>query len=66
MFVLFSIESGIGLRLFRQLNLFRILVCSRDGSVGWVLNEIDKSDTRSLLKNMQVNTFQHNHWYNDR
>lgn len=33
-----------GLRLFRHFDPFRILVCSGDGSVGWVLSEIDKLD----------------------
>ncbi|XP_020297284.1 diacylglycerol kinase eta isoform X2 [Pseudomyrmex gracilis] len=33
---------GPGLRLFRHFNPFRILVCSGDGSVGWVLSEIDR------------------------
>ncbi|KAG8234664.1 hypothetical protein J437_LFUL006553, partial [Ladona fulva] len=32
---------GLGLRLFRHFDPFRILVCSGDGSVGWVLSEID-------------------------
>jgi hypothetical protein len=30
------------LRLFKCFNPFRILICSGDGSVGWVLSEIDK------------------------
>lgn len=29
------------LRLFRHFDPFRILICSGDGSVGWVLSEID-------------------------
>ncbi|MPC33939.1 Diacylglycerol kinase eta [Portunus trituberculatus] len=32
----------LGLRLFKCFNPFRILICSGDGSVGWVLSEIDK------------------------
>ncbi|XP_032664900.1 LOW QUALITY PROTEIN: diacylglycerol kinase eta [Odontomachus brunneus] len=31
-----------GLKLFRHFDPFRILVCSGDGSVGWVLSEIDR------------------------
>ncbi|XP_045028801.1 diacylglycerol kinase delta isoform X4 [Daphnia magna] len=33
---------GLGLRLFRHFDPFRILICSGDGSIGWVLSEIDK------------------------
>ncbi|XP_054724855.1 diacylglycerol kinase eta-like [Uloborus diversus] len=33
---------GLGLRMFRTFNPFRILVCGGDGSVSWVLTEIDK------------------------
>ncbi|XP_036401222.1 diacylglycerol kinase eta-like isoform X1 [Megalops cyprinoides] len=32
----------LGLRLFQKFDTFRILVCGGDGSVGWVLSEIDK------------------------
>lgn len=32
---------GLGLRMFRTFNPFRILVCGGDGSVSWVLTEID-------------------------
>ncbi|ESO01875.1 hypothetical protein HELRODRAFT_128981, partial [Helobdella robusta] len=31
-----------GLRLFQNFQTFRVLVCGGDGSMGWVLNEIDK------------------------
>ncbi|KPJ14853.1 Diacylglycerol kinase eta [Papilio machaon] len=34
----------LGLRLFRHFAPLRALVCSGDGSVGWVLQEIDKLD----------------------
>ncbi|XP_048481979.1 diacylglycerol kinase eta [Plutella xylostella] len=34
----------LGLRLFRHFAPLRCLVCSGDGSVGWVLQEIDKLD----------------------
>ncbi|KAB0396542.1 hypothetical protein E2I00_006750, partial [Balaenoptera physalus] len=34
-------ETGGSLRLFQKFDTFRILVCGGDGSVGWVLSEID-------------------------
>ncbi|OXB79812.1 UNVERIFIED_CONTAM: hypothetical protein H355_000974, partial [Colinus virginianus] len=37
-----SIDSDGTLRLFQKFDNFRILVCGGDGSVGWVLSEIDK------------------------
>ncbi|XP_055374995.1 diacylglycerol kinase eta isoform X2 [Condylostylus longicornis] len=43
-FDLISTGPSLGLRLFRHFELFRILVCSGDGSVGWVLSEIDRFD----------------------
>ena len=33
-----------GLQLFRHFEPFRILVCGGDGSVGWVMAEIDRLD----------------------
>ncbi|XP_065091396.1 diacylglycerol kinase eta [Ochlerotatus camptorhynchus] len=41
-FDLISTGPGLGLRLFRHFDPFRILICSGDGSVGWVLSEIDQ------------------------
>lgn len=41
-FDLISSGPGLGLRLFRHFDPFRILVCSGDGSVGWVVSEIDR------------------------
>ncbi|XP_076269498.1 diacylglycerol kinase eta isoform X2 [Rhynchophorus ferrugineus] len=43
-FDLISTGPRLGLKLFRHFDPFRILVCSGDGSVGWVLSEIDKLD----------------------
>jgi diacylglycerol kinase (ATP) len=33
---------GLGLTLFKHFEPFRILVCGGDGSVGWVMQEIDR------------------------
>uniref|UniRef100_A0A3B4BJH1 Diacylglycerol kinase n=1 Tax=Periophthalmus magnuspinnatus TaxID=409849 RepID=A0A3B4BJH1_9GOBI len=41
----FDLMNGgpeLGLRLFQRFVTFRILVCGGDGSVGWVLSELDK------------------------
>ncbi|XP_003790393.1 diacylglycerol kinase eta isoform X1 [Otolemur garnettii] len=50
----FDLTNGgphLGLRLFQEFDNFRILVCGGDGSVGWVLSEIDKLN---LNKRCQV------------
>ncbi|XP_068038343.1 diacylglycerol kinase eta isoform X2 [Anomalospiza imberbis] len=50
----FDLMNGgphLGLRLFQKFDNFRILVCGGDGSVGWVLSEIDKL---SLHKQCQL------------
>ncbi|XP_023392140.1 diacylglycerol kinase eta isoform X3 [Pteropus vampyrus] len=50
----FDLMNGgpyLGLRLFQKFDNFRILVCGGDGSVGWVLSEIDKLN---LNKQCQV------------
>lgn len=31
----------LSLKLFEKFDCFRVLVCGGDGSVGWVLKEID-------------------------
>ncbi|XP_064615103.1 LOW QUALITY PROTEIN: diacylglycerol kinase delta-like [Liolophura sinensis] len=51
---IFDLMNGgphAGLRLFQKFDPFRILVCGGDGSIGWVLSEIDKLD---LHKQCQV------------
>ncbi|XP_039441387.1 diacylglycerol kinase eta isoform X1 [Culex pipiens pallens] len=50
-FDLISTGPGLGLRLFRHFDPFRILICSGDGSVGWVLSEIDQL---SMQKQCQI------------
>uniref|UniRef100_A0A6Q2X083 Diacylglycerol kinase n=1 Tax=Esox lucius TaxID=8010 RepID=A0A6Q2X083_ESOLU len=50
----FDLMNGgphLGLRLFQKFDTFRILVCGGDGSVGWVLSEID---TLTLHKQCQL------------
>uniref|UniRef100_UPI00358F5A21 diacylglycerol kinase delta isoform X2 n=3 Tax=Myxine glutinosa TaxID=7769 RepID=UPI00358F5A21 len=50
----FDLMNGgphLGLRLFQKFHTFRILVCGGDGSVGWVLSEIDQL---SLHKQCQM------------
>eukprot|EP00061_Rhincodon_typus_P018877 g48242.t1 len=50
----FDLMNGgphLGLRLFQKFDTFRILVCGGDGSVGWVLSEID---SLNLHKQMGV------------
>lgn len=37
----FFLSPLCSLRLFQKFDTFRILVCGGDGSVGWVLSEID-------------------------
>lgn len=51
-FDLVSAGPGLGLRLFRHFEPFRILVCSGDGSVGWVLSEIDRMDLIVSIKTL--------------
>lgn len=36
-----------GLKLFQNFDHFRILVCGGDGSVGWVMNEVDQQNLSS-------------------
>lgn len=41
-YLFYIMERPNRLRLFRHFDPFRILICSGDGSIGWVLSEIDK------------------------
>ncbi|CAF0782721.1 unnamed protein product [Brachionus calyciflorus] len=53
-FQVFDLINGgpiLGLRLFQSFDCFRVLVCGGDGSVGWVLKEIDNLD---LHKQCQI------------
>ena len=38
------------LRLFQKFVMFRILVCGGDGSVGWVLSELDKLNLHKQVR----------------
>ncbi|XP_014254872.1 diacylglycerol kinase eta isoform X4 [Cimex lectularius] len=50
-FDLMASGPQLGLQLFKRFDPFRVLVCSGDGSVGWVLSEIDKLN---ITKQCQV------------
>lgn len=50
------------LRLFQKFETFRILVCGGDGSVGWVLSELDKL---SLHKQVRITRIKFLH-FNER
>ena len=47
-----SFDSFLRLRLFQKFDQFRILVCGGDGSIGWVLSEIDKLDLHRQVRVM--------------
>lgn len=40
----------LSLRLFQKFVTFRILVCGGDGSVGWVLSELDKLNLHKQVR----------------
>ncbi|XP_015258692.1 PREDICTED: diacylglycerol kinase delta isoform X1 [Cyprinodon variegatus] len=53
----FDLMNGgphLGLRLFQKFDTFRILVCGGDGSVGWVLSEIDALTLHKQVPNCQL------------
>ena len=66
-----SLMLCVRLRLFQNFESFRVLVCGGDGSVGWVLTEIDKLDLHKqvlFLLPQQLSAFSHlltvvNHWH---
>ena len=37
--------------MFQKFDCFRVLVCGGDGSVGWVLKEIDSLNLHKQVKN---------------
>jgi len=39
-----------GLKMFQKFETIRVLICSGDGSVGWVLNEVDKCGLSSRMR----------------
>lgn len=53
----FDLMNGgphLGLRLFQKFDTFRILVCGGDGSVGWVLSEIDSLNLHKQVLHIGV------------
>ena len=38
------------LKLFQNFDHFRILVCGGDGSVGWVMNEVDNQNLSNQVR----------------
>ncbi|XP_022246674.1 LOW QUALITY PROTEIN: diacylglycerol kinase eta-like [Limulus polyphemus] len=49
-FDLMNIGPGLGLRMFQSFHTFRVLVCGGDGSVSWVMTEIDKLNLHNQCK----------------
>ncbi|KJE88393.1 diacylglycerol kinase kappa [Capsaspora owczarzaki ATCC 30864] len=45
-----------GLMFFRQLDTFRVLICGGDGSIGWVLAEMDKLNIRVQVGVLPIGT----------
>ena len=39
------------LSLFRNFNPFRVLICGGDGSISWVLSEVDRMNLSSQVSN---------------
>ncbi|KAJ3591060.1 hypothetical protein NHX12_009007, partial [Muraenolepis orangiensis] len=52
----FDLMNGGPLRLFQRFDTFRILVCGGDGSVGWVLSEIDTLSLHTQLGVLPLGT----------
>lgn len=53
MFVFFLLR----LRLFQSFKSFRVLVCGGDGSISWVLSEIDKLGLHAQVCSGYVKSF---------
>lgn len=50
---------SLRLRLFQKFDTFRILVCGGDGSVGWVLSEIDALTLHKQVPSMYTQVKHH-------
>ena len=42
------------LQMFRKFDMFRILICGGDGSVGWVLSEMDRLNLSSKVRDSHL------------
>lgn len=56
--------SSLSLRLFQKFVTFRILVCGGDGSVGWVLSELDKLNLHKQVRRRRRRWRRQWWWYN--
>lgn len=49
------------LKLFQNFDHFRILVCGGDGSVGWVMNEVDNQNLSNQVRKRLLFSLGFNH-----